>query len=143
MEFKNLKQLKFENLNDNNYDFVFRNVPIEDFGVSAVNDWDLAKDGSNFKNIELVNWHLVDISRNDKSMGTIFVGSGQGGEFCTSPVMFLAPNRTAGITKSGSLYDLGKPGTGNPDASQTLMLVATLRYWGLGTVVEGWPDVFF
>ena len=60
----------------------------------------------------------------------------------TSTVMQVDLDRGLVITKSGSLYQLGKPGLGEPPPHQLMGICAVFHSWGFGPVF-GVPHFFY
>lgn len=143
MDIKDLSKLNFVKLNDNDCDVWFRILTAEKFGFVSEDKWSQAVQESTDKGITLTDWRLIDIAEGEVPLGCVLLGSMSDGEYVTSPVINLAPDLSAATTRSGSLYKLCEPGTDNPTLSQLLMLVFMLRRCGMGSVVKGWPDVFF
>lgn len=138
------KALSFEKLNDNPLGVIFTLVDPDIFEVTDEQTWEKVSTTANDKHLKLVDWHLVSMTIDGKRIPPSLLSSCDEGEYTTSQITYMAPDRSAVVTKSGSLYRLGKPSeTGEPTLSQLLFWVYSLRHWGGGELVKDWPEVFF
>ena len=139
-----LRGLCFSKLNDNSYGVSFDLMDSNQIEVADKETWDRVASEANDKCLEIDGWHLVTITIKGRTHGPHLLGFAGDGCYSTSAIKYIAPDRSAVVTRSNSLYRISKPSDADePDFSQLLFWVYTLRYWGMGIVVKDWPHVFF
>lgn len=89
-------------------------------------------------------WRMINLYINAINQPqVILMGNiGNGIIRLTSTVMQVDLDRGLVITKSGSLYSLGKPGLGEPPHHQLMAICAVFHEWGFGAVF-GVPHFFY
>ncbi|MEG3619844.1 hypothetical protein V5T82_15365 [Magnetovibrio sp. PR-2] len=141
---EDLGGLSFRKLNDNRYGVLFGLMDTDQIEVADEETWNRVASEANDKCLDISEWHLVTMTIKDRTHGPHVLGFSADGCYTTSAVKYIAPDRSAVVTQSNSLYRIGKPSDADePEFSQLLFWVYTLRYWGMGVVVKDWPHVFF
>lgn len=142
---ENIRDLRFDLLNANEAGVFFDvldDADISDLQVSEA-EWQHKVSGLPAK-AQIRNWHLISMTQKDQTVALLLGSRDDTGEsWCTSEILFVSPDRSALLTRSGSLYQLKDPGVGEPDLYLVLHIVYTLRYWGLGVIVRHFPEVFY
>jgi hypothetical protein len=87
-------------------------------------------------------WRLIVVEFRRLPLEIIIVGTRDGTNWGTSPVRAFAGDRTRARTRSGSIYRLVEPGTGEPPIEHLLHLCFMLHAWGMGRVL-GVPEVWY
>ena len=90
-------------------------------------------------------WRMISLR--EKKSGTVQVillgrNRAEGAPWATSSLVVFDRENKRVVTKSNSLYKLGKRGIGEPPNIHLVHLCATLHYWGSGAIL-GVPPFFF
>lgn len=86
-------------------------------------------------------WHLISLrERATDGTGTVSIhllgwSRTRAVSWITSPVVALDRCRNQARTRSGTRYELGDPGHGEPDLELRLHVCRALRAWGLGSAL--------
>lgn len=102
------------------------------------------------RNVELVkgiidDWRLVSLRAKRSGSGQmVLVGHSrtENAPWLTSAIVRIDPTQNYILTKSGSLYELGSQGNGEPPRLQLIHICATLHRWGSGELL-GVPHFFY
>lgn len=103
---------------------------------------------ANPKNVSATinNWRFVCLNRSSEHGGKVHLLTGiheaQNCVWATSVVVAIDLKRGFVLTQSGTLYQLGSPGVGEPELDILLHLCAQFHKWGFGKLL-GVPHVFY
>gem|GEM_PF-5349663 len=142
----NLSDLTFDKLNDNDCNVVFGVLGDDEINDLTVDldTWRRMSSGQS-SNGTIDHWYLFTRSLGSKTY-TALLGTDcdSGGPYITSPVVAVAPDTSALITESGSLYKLWEQSDDEQmHVSFVLHIVHALRHWGMGQIVKDWPKVSY
>ena len=90
----------------------------------------------------LMDWRLIAIDVQDGPLEVVLLGNLGDLTWGTSIVRAVDFDSGRARTRSGSVYQLGEAGEGEPQLEHVLHMCVLLRHWGLGAAL-GIPEVFY
>lgn len=90
-------------------------------------------------------WRMISlVDKGQARTSVLLLGNSQKNHsaWITSPVLEVDFDQMVVLTRSGSLYQLGSRGNGQPTRDQLIHVCATLHTWGLGEFL-GAPHFFY